>query len=97
MTNPTRTLSLRALLAASTVALLAACADAPTAPQAAPSAPRAVNASVADPNAVTASPAATLFACENSKTRSASAVIGPRGGIVGIAGSALVVPPGAVH
>ena len=96
MPNLTRRISLRAASLAGIVALLAACSDAPTAPSAAPSAPRAVNAAVAAPSAITASPAATLFACENSKTRSASAVIGPRGGMVVVAGSALVVPPGAV-
>jgi len=96
MPNLTRSFSLRAALLSGVVALLAACSDAPTAPAAAPSAPRAVNASVADPSATTASPAATLFACESSRSRSASAVIGPRGGMVALSGSALVVPPGAV-
>lgn len=96
MPNLTRSFSLRAALLTGVVALLAACSDAPTAPAAAPSAPRAVNAAVADPSAIAASPAATLFACENSRTRSASAVIGPRGGTVRVAGSALIVPPGAV-
>ena len=97
MPNLTRSFSLRAAILSGAIALMAACSDAPTAPAAAPSMPRAVNASVADPSAITASPSATLFACENARTRSASAVIGPRGGVVGVAGSALVVPPGAVH
>jgi len=97
MPNLTRSFSLRAALLSGAIALLAACSDAPTAPAAAPSVPRAVNASVAEPRAITASPSATLFSCENSRTRSASAVIGPDGGVVGVAGSALVVPPGAVR
>ena len=96
MPNLTRSSSLRAALLMGAVALMAACSDAPTAPAAATSAPRAVNASVAAPAAITASPSATLFACENSKARSASSVIGPRGGMIVVAGSALVVPPGAV-
>ena len=98
MPNLTRSIRLRGALLSGAVAFLAACSDSPTAPVAAgSSAPRAVNASVADPSALTASSSATLFACPNTKTRSASAVIGPRGGMVGVAGSALVVPPGAVH
>lgn len=96
MPNLTRRSSLRAALLAGAAALMAACSDAPTAPAAATSAPRAVNAAVAAPTAIPASPSATLFACETNRTRSASAVIGPKGGIVGVAGSALVVPPGAV-
>jgi hypothetical protein len=96
MPNLTRSFSLRAALLSGAVALMAACSDAPTAPAAATSAPRAVNAAVADPSAITASSSASLLACENNRTRSASAVIGPNGGIVGVAGSALVVPPGAV-
>ena len=94
MPIPTRSTRLGAALLAGAVALLAACSDAPTAP--ASSAPRAVNAAVADPSALTASPSASLLACPSRITRSTSAVIGPRGGMVGIAGSALVVPPGAV-
>jgi hypothetical protein len=96
MPNLTRRISLRAALLSGVVAIVAACSDAPTTPAVAPSAPRAVNASVADPAAITASPSATLFACQTPRTQSASAVIGPRGGIVVVAGSALIVPPGAV-
>jgi hypothetical protein len=99
MTSPFRSTHLRVALLAGLSGLLAACADAPTAvaPSAAPSSANvAVNASVAVPGAVTASSTASLLACPATTTESASAVIGPRGGIVGVAGSALVVPPGAV-
>lgn len=97
MTNTLRSTRRRsAAIIAGLAALLTACADAPTA--SAPSAPRAaVNASVAEPFAVTASPSATLLACPSTTSHSATAVIGTRGGVVAVAGSALVVPPGAVR
>lgn len=96
MTSLLRSTRVRAAFLAGAAAFLAACADAPTA--AAPSAaPVAVNAAVADRSALTASPSASLLACPSATTESATAVIGPRGGAVGVAGSALVVPPGAVR
>jgi len=98
MTNTLRTTARRRFaFLAGLAALLTACADAPTA--VAPSAATnsaVVNAAVADPLAAPASPSATLLSCPSTTSRSASAVIGPRGGIVSVDGSALVVPPGAV-
>lgn len=81
----TRSTRLRAALLSGAVALLAACSDAPTVSTASSSA------------ALTVSPSATLLACPSRTTRSSSAVIGPRGGRVGVAGSSLVVPPDAVR
>lgn len=100
MTSLLRSTHLRVALLAGLGVFLAACADAPTT-AVAPSAPRAsvgaaINAAVSSPDAVTASPTASLLACSAATTDSASAVIGPRGGLVGVAGSTLAVPPGAV-
>ncbi|MFL5576888.1 MAG: hypothetical protein ACJ79S_13055 [Gemmatimonadaceae bacterium] len=94
MTKLLRSTRLRAAFLASAAALLAACSDAPTAPSARPT---AVNASVADPSAVAAPTSGTLLACPSATTQSATAVIGPRGGVVGVAGSALIVPAHAVR
>ena len=98
MTNPLRSTRLRATLVVGLGALLAACADAPTAPVAPrPAAAVAVNAVIADPSAITASTTASLLACPSPVPDSATAVIGPRGGFVGVDGSAILVPAGAVR
>jgi hypothetical protein len=97
-----RSTRLRAVLLLGLGAALAACSDAPgvTAPVA--PAPRAttiaaINAAYAGPDAITASSAATLLACPSTVERSATGVIGPRGGTLGVDGSAILVPPGAVR
>jgi hypothetical protein len=95
MTNLRRSTRLRAGFLAGVVVFLAACSDAPTAVAPAAATP-AVNAAVAAPFARTASASAALLACPSATADSARAVIGPRGGYVGVGGSALVVPRGAV-
>jgi hypothetical protein len=74
--------------------LSAACSDVPTSPTA--SATRDMQL---QPNAALVSTASALspyVSCPSTQAHSASKMIGPRGGIVGVAGSALLIPPGAV-
>lgn len=103
MTSLFRSTPLRVALLAGLSGLLAACAaDAPSATAPSSSSPvpvarAAVNAAVAGIGAVTPSSATTMLACPAAAADSASAVIGPRGGVVGVAGSTLAVPPGAVR
>lgn len=90
-----------ALAVGAGLAGLAACAtpDA-TAPASAPlAAVTAVGAAQASANAsVPAEPGVqgTLVACARRAEQSASAVIGPEGGVLRVGGDALVVPPGAL-
>jgi len=76
-------------------------ADAPTAAPSSFTPPAvagaAVNAGVAGADAIVASPTATLLSCPAAAANSASAVIGPRGGVLSVAGNALAVAPGAVR
>lgn len=73
---------------------VSACSDASTAPRAAPSQRQtsAALTSVVAPS----STSSDYLACPSTHTYSASKVIGPRGGIVAVDGSALAIPPGAV-
>jgi len=74
--------------------LSAACSDAPTSPTAS-----AARDPQYQPNAAlvsTSDASSPYLSCPSTQTYSASKVIGPRGGIVGVAGSALLIPPGAV-
>ena len=82
-----------AVLAAGALAL-AACSDASTSPGAI-SAPEA-QASAARASVSTTSSASSYLSCPSKQTFTASKVIGPRGGIVAVNGSALAIPPGAV-
>ena len=76
-------------------ASVAACSDAPTAvPQAA--SPTRIAAPANALASVASSQGATLLACPATVARSASAMIGRRGGVVRVDGTALVVPPNAV-
>ena len=88
----------RAVAAGATVVLLGACADAPLAPSAAGTLPSMarVESGVKTTDALTTSDANALLACPSGVAESATAVIGPRGGAVRVAGSELVVGPGAV-
>lgn len=81
----------RAALALAALAL-AACSDAPTGTRAAQQIPSASLSTVA----ASSSDASQFVACPSTHTYSASKVIGPRGGIVAVDGSALAIPPGAV-
>lgn len=89
---------LRASLAGAAVVLFGACADsplAPTAPGAAvPNAALGSSSSVATPAA--GSIGDGILSCPTSVTQSATGVIGKKGGVVRVAGSELVVGPGAV-
>jgi hypothetical protein len=69
-----------------------ACGDASTAPRAVQQQAAASLTSVAAPS----SGSSDYLACPSTHTYSASKVIGPRGGIVAVDGSALAIPPGAV-
>lgn len=71
---------------------VSACSDASTAPRAAASSAASLASAVAAPSATSAD----YLACPSTHTYSASKVIGPRGGIVAVDGSALAIPPGAV-
>lgn len=71
---------------------IAACSDTSTAPRAAQPLPSAALTSVA----ASSSLSSDYLACPSTHTYSASKVIGPRGGIVAVNGSALAIPPGAV-
>jgi hypothetical protein len=88
----------RSIALLAVAAALAACSDAPTAVPVAAS--PASSTRIAAPASMLASVAsaqgATLLACPASVTRSASATIGRRGGVVQVDGTALVVPPNAV-
>lgn len=68
------------------------CSDASTAPRAAQPLPSVSLQSVA----ASSTASSDYLACPSSHTYSASKVIGPRGGIVAVDGSALAIPPGAV-
>ena len=94
--RPLRQRALAFVTAVAGLTVMAACADAPTAARPTAS-PVAANASVAAPLAVVAPSTGSMLACPSTIADSATAVIGPRGGIVGVSGSALVVPAGAVH
>jgi hypothetical protein len=87
----------RAVLALAAL-VLAACSDASTSPDAA--APRAsqpqANAALASFSASTNSGLSPYLVCPSTQTVSASKVIGPRGGILAVNGSAIAIPPGAV-
>jgi hypothetical protein len=73
---------------------IAACSDAPTDPS---SAARMQQHSAALASVSAASSNSSQYlACPSSHTLSASKVIGPRGGILAVDGSALAIPPGAV-
>ena len=71
---------------------VSACNDASTAPGAAQLQPSAALQSVA----AASTSSSDYLSCPSTHTYSASKVIGPRGGIVGVNGSALAIPPGAV-
>lgn len=77
------------------VAIVAACTDAPRT-----TSPRVTQLGTSNRStAVVATPAPqapAYLACPSSVAQSTSAVIGPRGGVLTIGGSALAVPPGAV-
>lgn len=74
---------------------VAACSDAPTSPSnaASRSVPTAANAALVSAASSTGS---QYLSCPSTQSFSASKVIGPRGGIVAVDGSALAIPPGAV-
>lgn len=74
--------------------LSAACSDAPTNPAA--SAARDLQYQPSASVVSVSSNSSLYLACPSTQTHSASKVIGPRGGIVGVDGSALLIPPGAV-
>jgi hypothetical protein len=82
-----------------TMAALAgvACSDASTAPGDASrqTLPYQPTAALASASAVSDA-SSSYLACPSTQTHSASKVIGPRGGILAVDGSALAVPPGAV-
>lgn len=71
---------------------VAACSDASTSPSAVQPQASAELSSIVTP----ASTSSQYLACPSTQTFSASKVIGPRGGIVAVNGSALAIPPGAV-
>lgn len=77
---------LSGLLAILAMALLGSCTDAHRASPLGPAAAPAASTSADAP----------LLACPNTSVRSASAVIGPLGGSVSVAGHKLAVPAGAV-
>ena len=83
----------RAVLAIA--ALAAACSDAPTGPATSPATQHQANAAMAKVSASSSS-FSSYLACPSKQTFSVSKVIGPRGGILAVNGSALVIPPGAV-
>lgn len=73
--------------------IVAACSDASTAPRAV--APEPANLALASASAANTG-ASQYLACPSTHTYSTSKVIGPRGGILAVDGSALAIPPGAV-
>ena len=74
---------------------IAACSDAPTGPSLAASRLQEQSAALANVSAATSN-SSQYLACPSSHTLSTSKVIGPRGGILAVGGSALAIPPGAV-
>lgn len=76
-------------------AMLGACSDAPRA-----TSPRVAQLGTSEPAtarlATSSASTPTYLSCPSTVAQSASAVIGPEGGVLRLAGSALAVPPGAV-
>lgn len=83
----------RAVLAIAGLAL-AACSDASTGPATSPAAQAQANVAMA--RVSTSSSSSSYLSCPSKQTFSGSKVIGPRGGILAVNGSAVVIPPGAV-
>jgi hypothetical protein len=82
---------LTAPLSAAALVILAACGEAPTRPAA------SVSRSVSPASlAANASGASSLLACGIATPATQSAVIGPKGGSIVVAGASLVIPGGAV-
>lgn len=73
----------------------AACSDAPMAPRSAVPIVESQTSALASVS-LAGSSSSQYLACPSTHTFSASKVIGPRGGIVAVSGSALAIPPGAV-
>ena len=71
-----------------------ACSDASTSPSAA--APRTTQYQASAVRASVSSSSDSYLACPSKQTFSATKIIGPRGGILAVNGSAMAVPPGAV-
>jgi hypothetical protein len=72
---------------------VAACSDAPTSPTNAASRSVPIDANAA---LVSAGNTSQYLSCPSTQSFSATKVIGPRGGILAVDGSALAIPPGAV-
>jgi hypothetical protein len=97
LVRPIRQRAVAVLCAVASLSLFVACSDAPTGARQTTEAPFAASASQALSDAVVPTTAGHALACASTISDSSTAVIGPRGGIVSVAGSALVVPPGAVR
>ena len=74
----------------------AACSDAPTGPRSAAPLPQSQTSAALASISPASNSSSQYLACPSTHTFSASKVIGPRGGIVAVDGSALAIPPGAV-
>ena len=83
-----------AALTALAAGVLVACSDAPSGPTGGPAGQRSPLMVSARRSAAAGGP--MFLACPSSAPVAGSAVIGPEGGMLGVAGNALLVPPHAV-